>query len=45
MKFDLPEPLGPIMMLIGRKERLRIERMLLNPEIVMESSSGSSMSE
>jgi hypothetical protein len=35
MKFDLPEPFGPISKLMGVRASFSIDAMLLNPFIVM----------
>lgn len=38
MKFDLPEPFGPIRRLIGRSSSFSTDARLLNPSIVTKSS-------
>ena len=40
MKFDLPDPFGPIRTLIGPRRKRSMRLMLLNPSMVTQSSVG-----
>ena len=40
MKFDFPDPFGPIRTLIGPRRKRSTRLMLLNPSMVIQSSAG-----